>query len=70
MAGLHTDVTEVGRVAERAGVCELILSHYLPAERGAVSEEDWGRRAGLGFGGRTTAGQDGLRRTLPGTAGR
>jgi ribonuclease BN (tRNA processing enzyme) len=27
MAKLHTDVTEVGAVAERAGVGELVLSH-------------------------------------------
>ena len=70
MAALHTDVTQVGGVAERAGVGELILSHYLPAEPGAVSEEDWVNRAGLGFSGRTTAGRDGLRRMLPGAAGR
>jgi ribonuclease BN (tRNA processing enzyme) len=69
MAGLHTDVTEVGGVAERAGVGELILSHYLPAEPGAVSEQDWATRAGQGFSGRTTAGRDGLRRTLPGVQG-
>ncbi len=66
MAGLHTDVTQVGGVAERAGVGELILSHYLPAEPGAVSEQEWVKRAGLGFSGRTTAGRDGLRRTLSG----
>jgi ribonuclease BN (tRNA processing enzyme) len=65
MAGLHTDVTEVGGVAQRAGVRELILTHYLPAEPDAVSEADWVRRAGAGFSGRTTAGRDGLRRTLP-----
>jgi ribonuclease BN (tRNA processing enzyme) len=70
MAGLHTDVTEVGGVAERAGVGELILSHYLPAEPGAISEQDWAERAGRGFSGRTTAGRDGLRRTLPGAQGR
>jgi ribonuclease BN (tRNA processing enzyme) len=65
MAALHTDVTEVGGVAERCGVGELILNHYLPAEPGAVSEEEWVRRARQGFGGKTTAGRDGLRRTLP-----
>jgi ribonuclease BN (tRNA processing enzyme) len=70
MAGLHTDVTEVGGVAERAGVGELILSHYLPAEPGVVSEEAWVKRAGQGFSGRTTAGRDGLRRTLPAASGR
>jgi ribonuclease BN (tRNA processing enzyme) len=64
MAGLHTDVSEVGSVAERAGVGELILSHYLPADLDAISEEEWAGRAGQGFTGTTTAGRDGLRRTL------
>ena len=70
MAGLHTDVTEVGGVAQRAGVRELILTHYLPAEPDAVSAADWAERAGQGFSGRTVAGRDGLRRTLPDVAGR
>jgi ribonuclease BN (tRNA processing enzyme) len=64
MAGLHTDVTQVGAVAERAGVGELILSHYLPAEPGAISDAEWARRAGQGFSGTTTAGRDGMRRTV------
>ena len=64
MHALHTDVTEVGGVAERAGVGELILNHYLPGDPAAVSEDDWARRAGRGFGGITTAGRDGMRRTL------
>jgi ribonuclease BN (tRNA processing enzyme) len=64
MAALHTDVTEVGGVAERAGVRELMLTHYLPAEPGAITDEQWAERAGRGFGGMTTAGRDGLRRTL------
>ena len=64
MAALHTDVGQVGGVAERAGVRELILSHYLPPDPRAVTEADWARRAGYGFGGRTTAGHDGLRRAL------
>jgi ribonuclease BN (tRNA processing enzyme) len=67
MAALHTDVTEVGGVAERARVRELILSHYLPAEPDAITDADWAQRAGQGFSGTTTAGRDGLRRTLPGT---
>lgn len=65
MAALHTDITQVGGVAERAGVRELILSHYLPADPHAITEIEWARRAGHGFGGITTAGHDGLRRTLP-----
>jgi ribonuclease BN (tRNA processing enzyme) len=64
MTELHTDVTQVGAVAERAGVGELILSHYLPAEPDAISDAEWARRAGQGFSGTTTAGRDGLRRTV------
>jgi ribonuclease BN (tRNA processing enzyme) len=64
MAGLHTDVNQVGAVAERAQVGELIMHHYLPADPDAITEADWVRRAGQGFGGITTAGRDGLRRVL------
>jgi ribonuclease BN (tRNA processing enzyme) len=64
-AGLHTDVTEVGGVAERARVRELILSHYLPADPDAISDAEWAERAAQGFSGTTTAGRDGLRRALP-----
>ena len=63
-AALHTDVTDVGSVAERAGVRELMFSHFLPAEPDAITAADWAKRAGQGFSGRTTAGRDGLRRTL------
>ncbi len=64
MAALHTDVTQVGGVAERARVHELILNHYLPAEPDAISDTDWAKRAGHGFCGTTIAGFDGLKRTL------
>jgi ribonuclease BN (tRNA processing enzyme) len=64
MAALHTDVTEVGGVAERAGVDELILTHYLPAEPDAITDTKWAQRAGEGFSGTTTAGHDGLRRVI------
>jgi ribonuclease BN (tRNA processing enzyme) len=66
MRTLHTDVTEVGRVAERARVAELILHHYLPAEPDAISDEEWAARGGEGFSGIASAGRDGLRRTLSG----
>ena len=64
MAALHTDITQVGGVAEQAGVPELILTHYLPAEPAAITLADWAERAGKGFSGTTTAGRDGLRRAL------
>jgi ribonuclease BN (tRNA processing enzyme) len=65
MAALHTDVSQVGGVAARALVRELILSHYLPADPAAITAAEWAKRAGRGFSGTTTAGHDGLRRTLP-----
>ena len=65
MAASLTDVTQVGNVAERARVGELILSHYLPAEPHAISDAEWAERAGHGYSGTTTAGTDGLRRALP-----
>jgi ribonuclease BN (tRNA processing enzyme) len=43
MARLFTDVTEVGGVAERARVTELILTHYVPAEPSAIGEGGMGR---------------------------
>ena len=64
MAALHTDVTEVGSVAERARVHELILNYYLPAEPDAIRETEWVERAGHSFRGGTIAGFDGLRRNL------
>jgi ribonuclease BN (tRNA processing enzyme) len=64
MAGLQTDVHDVGRVAEQAHVRELVLSHYLPAEPEAISEAEWAARAGVGFRGTTIAGRDGLRRSI------
>jgi len=66
MTALHTDVNDVGAVAEGAGVRELILNHYVPAELDAVTEAAWEERAARGFSGKTTAGTDGLRRTLSG----
>jgi ribonuclease BN (tRNA processing enzyme) len=66
MAALLTDVTEVGDVAELSGVRELILTHYLPADPAAITESEWAQRAGQGFSGVTTAGRDGMRRTLSG----
>ncbi len=64
MAGLHTNVTEVGDVGVRARVHELILNHYLPAEPDAIAESEWAERAGRGFRGATIAGCDGMRRVL------
>jgi ribonuclease BN (tRNA processing enzyme) len=68
MAALHTDVGQVGGVAERAGVGQLVLTHFLPAEPDAITEAQWAERAGQGFGGTTIAGTDGLRLPLSASA--
>jgi len=64
MAELHTNVTEVGDVAERAHVHELILNHYIPAEPDAISDAEWAERARKGFSGTTIAGCDGMSRVV------
>ena len=64
MAELHTNVTEVGGVAERAHVHELILNHYIPAEPDAISDAEWAERARKGFSGTTIAGCDGMSRVV------
>lgn len=64
MAALHTDVNEVGSVAEQAGVRELVLNHYLPAEPDAITNTEWAERASKGFSGTTIAGRDGMSRVI------
>jgi ribonuclease BN (tRNA processing enzyme) len=69
MAALHTDVSEVGGVAERAGVRDLVLTHFLPAGPDAISAAGWVSRVSPGFSGQTIAGHDGLRLPLSRPAG-
>lgn len=62
----HTDVDRVGSIAERAGVRTLVLTHLVPGDVGAVSDEDWRRRAQTGFSGRVIVGRDLMRLDLLG----
>ncbi|MGN6723398.1 MAG: MBL fold metallo-hydrolase, partial [Marmoricola sp.] len=57
----HTSVTDVGGVAERAGVGTLVLSHLVPAAHSIVSPSSWRRQAQQGFGGRVIVGEDLMR---------
>lgn len=54
IVGGHTQIEEVGRVAERAEAGLLVLSHLVP---GGLPDAHW-RRAGRGFSGRTIVGGD------------
>ena len=64
MAALHTGVTEVGDVAERAEVREPILNHCLPAGPDAISAGRVGAACRTRLQQEPTAGRDGLRLTL------
>jgi ribonuclease BN (tRNA processing enzyme) len=54
----HTPVEEAGRIAAAAGVKTLVLSHFVPAEDPAITEQMWIDAARAGFSGRIVAGRD------------
>ena len=54
----HTAVEDAGRVATRAGVGTLVLSHFVPAETPLVSDEQWLAAARTTFDGRIVVGRD------------
>lgn len=54
----HTPDTEVGAVAQRAGVSTLVLSHLVPSNPEWVSDEDYAKLAQTGFDGTVIVGMD------------
>lgn len=54
LVGKHTLISDVGPIAERAGVATLVLHHFVPATWPA---ERW-EEAGKGFSGRLVVGAD------------
>lgn len=54
----HTDVTEIGTVAERAGVGTLALTHLVPGLPGARTAQQWHSKAQQGFSGTVVVGAD------------
>jgi len=54
----HTPLDEVGRVATAAGVKTLVLSHFVPAEDAAISDQMWIDGARSTFKGAIIAGRD------------
>ncbi|WP_020659307.1 MBL fold metallo-hydrolase [Amycolatopsis benzoatilytica] len=54
----HTDVTDVGKVAARAGVRALALHHFAPADPAAVPDHEWERRVRKDFDGDIVIGHD------------
>jgi len=56
----HTDVSEVGKVAQQAGVGMLVLSHLVPSDAG-ITEEQWKQAAVADFHGDVVVGEDLMR---------
>jgi ribonuclease BN (tRNA processing enzyme) len=54
----HTSAEEVGRVAQAAGVKTLVLSHFVPADDPAISEQMWLDAARTHFRGTVVLGKD------------
>jgi ribonuclease BN (tRNA processing enzyme) len=54
----HTPDTEVGALAQRAGVSTLVLSHLVPSNPEWVSDEDYAKLAQTGFDGKVIVGRD------------
>jgi ribonuclease BN (tRNA processing enzyme) len=54
----HTLSTEIGALAQRAGVRTLVLSHLVPSNPGLMSDEEWYRTAKQGFDGELVVGND------------
>lgn len=57
LSGYHTSADDVGKVAQRAGVKLLVLSHLVPG----TGEEEYLRRAAANFKGRIVVGRDLMR---------
>ena len=56
--GHHTTAEQVGRVAAKAGVKLLVLSHFVPAEDPTVPDEEWLAPVRRHFGGPIIVGRD------------
>jgi ribonuclease BN (tRNA processing enzyme) len=54
----HTTAEDAGRLAARAGVRTLVLSHFVPAEEPPVSDEQWLTGAAQTFKGEIVVGRD------------
>ena len=54
----HTSAADAGRVAREAGVQTLVLSHFVPAEDAAITDEMWNAAVRANFDGEVVLGKD------------
>ena len=56
----HTLVEDVGRIAQAAGVKKLVLSHLVPGDDRAITDEVWQRAARTHYSGEIVVATDGM----------
>jgi ribonuclease BN (tRNA processing enzyme) len=54
----HTLPEDVGKIADRAGVNTLVLSHFVPGDDPSITDEQWAEGARKFFKGRIIVGKD------------
>jgi ribonuclease BN (tRNA processing enzyme) len=54
----HTTVEDAGRIATKAGVKTLVLSHFVPAEEPPIRDDQWLAAARQTFEGKIVVGRD------------
>jgi len=54
----HTTAEDAGRIAAKAGVRTLVLSHFVPAEEPPISDAQWMTAARTHFAGQVVVGRD------------
>jgi ribonuclease BN (tRNA processing enzyme) len=54
----HTTAEDAGRIAQAAGVKQLVLSHLAPADDPAITDQNWIDAASVHFRGSITVGKD------------
>jgi ribonuclease BN (tRNA processing enzyme) len=54
----HTLPEDVGKIADRAGVNTLVLSHFVPGDDPSITDEQWSEGARKYFKGRILVGKD------------
>jgi ribonuclease BN (tRNA processing enzyme) len=54
----HTLPEDVGKIADRAGVKALVLSHFVPGDDPTITDEQWSEGARKYFKGRIIVGKD------------
>jgi ribonuclease BN (tRNA processing enzyme) len=54
----HTVPEDVGRIAAQAGVKTLVLTHFVPGDDAAITDEQWTEGVRKHFNGRIIVGKD------------